>query len=162
MACSCGNPVDYSTCCGPVISGATAAPTAERLMRARYSAYVRGEVDFLYESLAPSERAGFNREEAQQWSTLATWQGLDVLRTEAGGEHDERGVVEFVARYAMQGKDVEHREIATFTKLDGRWYFLDGETPKREPYRRPTPKVGLNEPCPCGSGKKFKKCCGRV
>ncbi len=27
-------------------------------------------------------------------------------------------------------------------------------------YIRPTPKVGRNDPCPCGSGKKFKKCCG--
>ena len=32
--------------------------------------------------------------------------------------------------------------------------------PKAEPMRV-TPKVGRNEPCPCGSGKKYKKCCGR-
>ncbi len=31
---------------------------------------------------------------------------------------------------------------------------------KREPQRRAEPKVGRNDPCPCGSGKKYKKCCG--
>jgi SEC-C motif-containing protein len=144
-----------------LISGTKPAPTAEALMRARYTAYVRGEVDFLGTSLAPSEREGFNRETAKQWSDLATWQGLEVLRTEGGGEDDDAGVVEFVARYRMQDKDVNHHEVATFRREDGVWYFVDGETPKAQPYRRPSPKVGMNDPCPCGSGKKFKKCCGK-
>ena len=31
----------------------------------------------------------------------------------------------------------------------------------QEPYRREEPKIGRNDPCPCGSGKKYKKCCGK-
>jgi SEC-C motif-containing protein len=162
MTCTCGLPADFTACCGPIIAGERPAPSAERLMRARYSAYVKGDIDFLFGSLAPSERAGFDREQAQQWSKMATWQGLEIVRTEAGGPEDSAGVVEFKARYAVQEQNVEHHEIATFRREDGAWFFVDGQTPKAQPYRRATPKVGLNEPCPCGSGKKFKKCCGKV
>ncbi|MEZ5962358.1 MAG: YchJ family metal-binding protein [Planctomycetota bacterium] len=162
MTCTCGKPGDYASCCAPVIAGQTPAPSPEALMRARYSAYVHCDIDFLYESLAPSERAAFDRAGAEQWSKLASWQGLDVLRTEGGGAGDDAGVVEFVARYRVQEKDVAHHEVATFRREDGRWFFVDGTTPKQEPYRRATPKVGPNDACPCGSGKKFKKCCGKV
>ncbi|HCG04058.1 MAG TPA: preprotein translocase subunit SecA, partial [Desulfovibrio sp.] len=34
------------------------------------------------------------------------------------------------------------------------------ETPSAAPERRAEPKVGRNDPCPCGSGQKYKKCCG--
>jgi preprotein translocase subunit SecA len=33
---------------------------------------------------------------------------------------------------------------------------------EQQPYVRPTEKVGRNEPCPCGSGKKFKQCHGKL
>jgi len=42
-------------------------------------------------------------------------------------------------------------------------YFLgqrDRYMPEKDTFIRPNPKVGRNEPCPCGSGKKYKKCCG--
>lgn len=162
MTCVCGTSREFADCCGPLLSGERTAATAEQLMRARYAAYVKGNIDFLCDSLAPSERASFDRGGAEQWSKEATWQGLEVLRTEAGGEGDDTGTVEFIARYRVHGHDVAHHEIATFRREDGRWFFVDGVTPKPEPYRRPTPKVGLNEPCPCGSGRKYKKCCGRV
>ncbi len=131
-------------------------------MRARYSAYVKTDVDFLLASLLPSERGGFDRGGAEKWSKMATWKGLDIVRTEAGGQGDATGVVEFKARYQVQEQNVEHHEIATFRREDGCWYFVDGETPKAQPFRRAVPKVGMNDPCSCGSGKKFKKCCGKV
>ena len=162
MSCTCGLPADFVACCGPIIAGDKPAPSPERLMRARYSAYTKGDIDFLFESLAPSERAGFDRDGAQQWSKLATWKGLEIVRTEAGGANDSEGVVEFKARYVVQEQDVEHHEIAMFRREDGRWFFVDGQTPKAQPFRRAAPKVGLNDPCSCGSGKKFKKCCGKL
>ena len=161
MTCTCGNPGDLATCCGPVIAGTQPATTAEMLMRARYSAYVTGAIAFLRDSLASDVRDEFDPDGAEQWSKLATWQGLDILRTEGGGPEDSTGVVEFVARYTAQDEAVEHREIATFRREGGRWYFVDGETPKETPFVRQAPKVGANAPCPCGSGKKYKKCCGR-
>jgi preprotein translocase subunit SecA len=37
----------------------------------------------------------------------------------------------------------------------------EGDAAKAEPVRRDRPKVGRNDPCPCGSGKKYKKCHGK-
>jgi uncharacterized protein len=52
------------------------------------------------------------------------------------------------------------RESLADTVVANRHYWLDMAVP--ESVRRPAPKVGRNEPCPCGSGKKFKNCCGRT
>ena len=78
----------------------------------------------------------------------------------AGGEADEQGVVEFVVTYKEKGVVRRYHERGRFQKEQGRWYFVEGEmvTPKTEVHT--APKVGRNEPCPCGSGKKYKKCCG--
>jgi SEC-C motif-containing protein len=134
--------------------------TAAELMRARYSAYAVCDVDFLYNSSGPEVREEFNRENVESWSRSATWEGLEILVEEGGGAADDEGVVSFVAHYSANGNACEHREKSFFKKLDGEWRFIDGVI-ESEPYRRPEPKVGRNDPCPCGSGKKYKKCCGR-
>ena len=67
--------------------------------------------------------------------------------------------VEFVARYKFRGKAFAHHELASFRKVDGRWQYVDGVINPR-PAQRVAEKVGRNDPCTCGSGKKFKKCCG--
>ena len=67
----------------------------------------------------------------------------------------------FEARYSVNGMPQSLREDAFFRREDGRWYYVDGNVHGQDPYRRETPKVGRNEPCPCGSGKKYKKCCGK-
>ena len=131
-------------------------------MRARYSAYVQAEIGFLHDSLAPEGRAGFDAATAETWAKDSTWRGLEVKRTERGGPGDMTGVVEFVARFEQNGQEVAHAEVATFRKEDGRWYFVDGTTPKPRPFQREGKKVERNDPCPCGSGMKFKKCCGKA
>jgi len=72
------------------------------------------------------------------------------------------GTVEFVARYEEGGTEREHRERARFSKIDGVWYFDQrrSSAPRLEKDR--DAQVGRNEPCPCGSGRKFKKCCGKT
>jgi len=158
--CPCGSGRDYLECCHPFIQGAQTAPSAEALMRTRYCAYVKSEIDYIYETTQSSQRSKFNREESLAWSRKAEWQALEILRTENGGPDDDSGVVEFIARYREKGKSVQHHEIAEFTKEDGRWYFVDGHAPKPSQSIRQGPKIGRNDPCPCGSGKKYKKCCG--
>ena len=159
-SCPCGSGRVYSDCCGPLIEGKAAAQTAEALMRARYTAHANGAVDYIVETTHPAKRAGVNREQVSQWSKSSQWLGLEVLATEAGGNGDEAGTVEFSARYRQKGKTYDHREIAEFAKQDGTWYFVDGRPPKTEQFIRQGPKIGRNDPCPCGSGKKYKKCCG--
>ena len=159
--CPCASGKTYGQCCGPILSGARKADTAAELMRARYSAYAVGDINFLYASSGPEARAEFDKDSTRDWSKNATWSGLEVLETEAGGKDDEEGFVSFIARYAANGQACEHREKSYFKKIDGEWRFIDGVIANTEPYRREEPKVGRNDPCPCGSGKKYKKCCGK-
>jgi len=157
--CPCGHDA-YDTCCAPFHRGETQPPTAEHLMRARYSAYVRGEVDFLLESILEEARDEHDRTVIEQWSAESDWLGLEVLSTEEGDVADDRGVVEFVARYRNpKGERINHHERAEFARVDDRWYFKDGNPVEGHTVKRETPKVGRNDPCPCGSGKKYKKCC---
>ena len=130
-------------------------------MRSRYTAFVEADVDHLRETLHPRFRDEHDDESTRRWAKRSEWLGLEIRDTSAGGEDDERGVVEFVARYREKGETIHHHEIATFAKEKGRWYFVHGAPPAVETIVRAEPKVGRNEPCPCGSGKKRKRCCAR-
>lgn len=158
-SCPCGSEHAYDECCRPLIEGRQNAETAEALMRSRYSAFVKTEIDYLGDTIPPDRQQQFNRQEATNWSQNSEWEGLEILDTVEGGPDDEAGTVEFIARFKDKGKKVEHHELARFGKIDGRWYFIDGETPKPKTVVRQGPKIGRNAPCPCGSGKKYKKCC---
>ncbi len=128
-------------------------------MRSRYSAYVRGAVDYLVDTHDPATRAPAERGAIERWSREATWEGLEIVATERGGEGDESGVVEFRATYRQGGSTRVHHERSRFRRLEGRWLYVDGDAVKPRPAVRAA-TVGRNDPCPCGSGKKFKKCCG--
>lgn len=154
-------PLPYSACCAPYLEAGEKAPTAEALMRARYSAYALGKVDFLFESLAPEARSDFDRKSVQHWSSQSQWFGLEILSTEGGRQGEDEGFVEFVAHFAMEGKPQAHRERSKFRfdAAEGRWFFLEEANRKAEPIVKGA-QPGRNDPCPCGSGKKYKKCCG--
>ena len=158
--CPCSSGQAYDACCQPFVSGQRQAPTAAALMRSRYTAYALGEIDYLASTHDPETKDEFNKDDARSWSEKATWQGLEILATEGGGADEGFGTVEFIARYAMEGQNIEHHEISEFRRDGATWYFRDG---KEVPItvRRDEPKVGRNDPCPCGSGKKYKKCHGR-
>ncbi|HBJ59566.1 MAG TPA: hypothetical protein DDY72_03740 [Verrucomicrobia bacterium] len=159
--CPCKSGKTYGECCGPILDGSVRAPTAEALMRARYSAYATEQVDFLYTSAVPAVQAEYDKNVSLAWSRAADWLGLEVVDKEKGGPDDDTGVVEFRAIYASKGEISDHHERATFVKDAEGWKFKDGEMVAEKPVTREEPKVGRNDPCPCGSGKKYKKCCGR-
>lgn len=160
--CPCGSGKTYDTCCEPIIKGKTKAATAEELMRARYSSYVKHEIDFIINSCEEGENiAEIDRKATEKWSRESTWHGLKILRTENGGVNDEEGVVEFEATYTEKNgiRDVHH-ETGYFKKVNGDWFYSAGNL-KTTTVVREGRKIGRNEPCPCGSGKKYKQCCGR-
>ncbi len=161
MNCPCGIEKTYAECCEPVIKGERVAVTAEELMRARYSAYSQAEMDFLYDSLHPDHRDENDREGSQDWAENSEWHNLEIIETQAGGENDEEGTVEFIANYTYNGDVTRYHEVASFNKLDGQWRFTEGQPGVNKPIVREEPKIGRNDPCTCGSGKKYKKCCGR-
>ena len=158
--CPCGSGRAFELCCEPYLMGRLHAPTAEALMRARYSAYALCSIDYLFKTSGPRIRKEFDAEGSKRWAESAEWTGLDVLAAEGGGEQDAAGMIEFVAHYTIKKKAFDHHEKAQFAKVGGQWLFMDGEVIGPEPIRRETPKIGRNDPCTCGSGRKYKKCCG--
>lgn len=158
--CPCASDKVYENCCLPFHEEKKNPPTAEALMRARYSAFVKNKIDFIGNTHIPGTK-DFDIEEAKNWSTNSHWKGLEILSTKQGEASHSQGSVEFKAIYSdKENHDYHHHEISTFKKIDDKWYYVDGQIVGTGPILRSSPKVGRNESCPCGSEKKFKKCCG--
>jgi SEC-C motif-containing protein len=158
--CPCSSGRAYGECCEPHLSGRTQPATAEALMRARYTAYAVGQVDYVEKTDDPASRERFDRNAAEAWSSKSEWLGLEVIAKEAGEAGDQEGVVEFSARFKLAGKEHAHRERSRFKRIEGKWHYIDGEKPAQKPFVASEPALGRNDPCHCGSGKKFKKCHG--
>lgn len=108
-------------CCGRFHTGTVLPPTAEALMRSRYSAFAVGAVDYLLTTWHPDTRP-----RTLQLDDVA-WRRLDIVRTAAGGPFDDEGVVEFVAHHrSLAGSGTLH-EVSAFVREGGRWYYVDGE-----------------------------------
>jgi len=159
-ACPCNSGLSYSDCCEPLIKGAIKAPGPEALMRARYSAFAQQEMPYLLETLHPEQRSDYDEAGAARWARESDWTGLEILKTTGDPATENTGTVEFRASYRRNNEKLEHHEQAEFRKTNDTWYFYDGKMVAPAQFQRETPKVGRNDPCPCGSGKKFKKCCG--
>lgn len=159
--CPCGSGNSYETCCEPLIRGTESATTAEAMLRSRYTAHAKREVDYIVQTTHPEKRKDDDEKTVARWTRKTEWLNMKLLGTENGGPDDDEGIVSFEANYFEKGERRVHREIATFKKIDGKWYFYDAEIPPPTQFVRETPKVGRNAPCPCGSGKKYKKCCGK-
>jgi SEC-C motif domain protein len=155
--CPCGSGSVEAACCGPILDGIP-APTALALMRSRYTAYVRGAVDHVVNTHDPETRQGLDPKAVARRSHDTEWLGLEILATEAGEADDSTGVVEFIARGVTRKIPFVQRERSRFRRIDGLWMYVDGKL-VNDPVRR-VPSVGRNEPCPCGSGMKYKRCHG--
>lgn len=161
--CACGTGLAYAECCQPIIKGQRPAETAEALMRARYAAYVNVETDFIFESTHAKHREGYDHDGTRTWAANSEWLGLQIISTKDGGKDDNTGEVEFIARWKEKGEEKVHHERALFKKEKSRWFFTDGlpvTAAPQQPIVR-GPKIGRNDPCTCGSGQKYKKCCGK-
>lgn len=120
--CPCGTGLAYDECCGPVHAGRAAA-TAEALMRSRYSAFVVGDTGHLLASWHPRTRpASLELDEGTRWT------GLEILAVEGGGMLAAEGTVEFRASYRRDDERGAQQERSRFTRVEGRWVYLDGVT----------------------------------
>ncbi len=160
MKCPCGSDLDLEDCCSPYIDKGAVAPTVEKLMRARYTAYTQKNIDYIMNTQeVPPEEWDETYQATSGWAKKAQWLGLEILKVREGGEEDSKGTVEFKARYMMERERHLLHELSHFEKRDGHWILTEGRQISGT-YRRGEPKVNRNDPCPCGSGKKYKKCCG--
>jgi len=159
--CPCGSGTPLNACCKPVIDGTAKAATAEALMRSRYTAYTLQDIRYLADTLDPAELQSFDKDATATWARDSTWMALEIVKTSAGSSGDREGTVEFRASYKRDGVLQEHHEVSRFRKIDGTWLYCGGKDVGPVQFRRDAPKTGRNEPCPCGSGRKYKKCCGK-
>lgn len=158
--CPCGSGKSYQTCCGPFHAGTSKAPTAEALMRSRYSAYVKAQIQYIMDTYTKKDQDTIDPEGTRKWAEESTWQGLEIRSTEGGGLKDDTGTVEFVAHFVQRGIAEKHHEVASFVKQDGLWLYDTGKVIPTTKVRVGE-KIGRNDPCHCGSGKKFKHCHGK-
>lgn len=140
--CPCGSGSIYESCCEPYIKGNKTPATSEALMRSRYTAYTQANISYIENTMREKAASHFDPASAKQWAESVDWQGLVVITTKANQ-------VTFIAKFIDQDKPQVIFECSEFKKLNGRWFYVDGFTPK----------VSRNEQCPCSSGKKAKRCC---
>lgn len=152
--CSCGSGLDYAACCEPVITRKTPAASAEKLMRARFTAHVADAGEFLHTSYLPTSRLPYVEEKAAPlaWSRLVIHSHEPDVRP--GVSH-----VDFTAYFnADNGAEGALHEKSEFELIDGDWIFTRTLRQGPAPIKAAV-KAGRNDPCPCGSGKKYKQCC---
>lgn len=149
MNCPCQSGRAYDRCCGPFISQERVAENAEQLMRSRYSAFVLRDEVWLHASWHPQQRPS-----PPLIDPSVRWLGLEIVASDPG---ETRATVEFEARLLLEGCVDAIHERSEFVRERGHWYYTRGRSlpPRFEPW-----KPGRNESCPCGSGRKFKRCCG--
>ncbi|HVL02513.1 MAG TPA: YchJ family metal-binding protein [Dongiaceae bacterium] len=152
-SCPCGSTLPLSTCCGRFHNGQEKAPTAEALMRSRYSAFALQNSAYLLRTLHPQRRSADEIQQIERSFAGIQWQALLILDRVEGSESDNTGIVEFVAEYDAEGRRGHLHERSHFVKENGEWFYTRGETGQ-------VAMPGRNDPCWCGSGRKFKKCHG--
>ena len=120
--CPCGNNKNFAECCGRYFNGGETALTAEALMRSRYTAYTMQREDYLLATWHASTRPvqlGLTKEAPTKWL------GLEIKRHEQ--QDAEHAIVEFVARYKVNGRAHRLHEVSRFVREDGRWFYVDGD-----------------------------------
>lgn len=155
--CPCGGPAPFASCCEPIIDGTALAQTAEAMMRSRYSAYALGRIDHIEKTNAPETRPDFNRAEAERMAQDCAFQSLKI---KSAVEDGDTGTVEFSVFFHHDGLNKVQTERSYFRREKGEWFYVDSDLNPRQMPVRVDAKIGRNDPCPCGSGKKHKKCCG--
>jgi SEC-C motif domain protein len=155
--CPCGSGRSFGECCEPLLKETRSAATAGELMRSRFTAHVVGDYHHLHRTYLGTARRPYVEEPAgdeMKWTRL-------VVHAEEPGPKPGMAFVDFSA-YHQEG-EAEHalHEKAEFALIDGSWIYTRPVRSGPAPLKSTAPKVGRNDPCPCGSGKKFKHCCGR-
>ncbi len=127
-------------------------------MRSRYTAYTLADIQYLVATTHPGQQESIKQQAIYQQSAGTLWQKLEIIETEAGKTSDQTGIVEFRAWFkeSLSSPEKIHHERSSFIKKEDHWYFV---YPGMAVIRTET--VGRNDPCPCGSGRKFKKCCSQ-
>lgn len=149
--CPCGSNNNYANCCGPFINGEQLPRTALALMRSRYSAYCKKNAEYLIDSWHPECNMNSHYSSIIASFEQTQWTGLKIINPGQGSDLIKEDFVEFIAHFVdtQTSRTSIIHERSRFLLSENKWYYIDGVKPS----------VGRNDPCPCGSSKKYKKCC---
>lgn len=147
--CPCQSGLSYQMCCEPFHLQQNDPDTAEQLMRSRYTAYTQRNIEYIVATTVPHQQAQLDQAAMKQWAETTHWVGLEIIEHKSNVSKIH-STVEFKAMFQTPNGIESHHEHSLFVKINERWYFVDPTVPL------PTQK----QPCFCGSGKKFKHCCG--
>lgn len=143
-SCPCQSGLSLDACCGRY-HGGEPAPTPETLMRSRFSAFALGRNDYLLATWHPEHRPASLPDEDS-----AEWVRLEIINSQEVGDIGE---VHFRATFRENGRWSVLEEESRFILIDNEWLYVDGKTTLTQL------KPGRNASCPCGSGRKGKRCC---
>ena len=149
ILCPCQSGKSYTDCCQPFHLHQMIPDSAEKLMRSRYTAYAQVNIPYIVETTVPAQQPLLDQQARQLWGDETDWAGLKIISHQPFVSKIHSWV-EFKAFFNIENGIDAHHERSLFVLISGRWFFVD-----------PTvPFPSLKQPCVCGSGKKFKDCCG--
>ena len=149
ILCPCQSGKSYTDCCQPFHLHQMIPDSAEKLMRSRYTAYTQVNIPYIVETTVPAQQPLLDQQAMQLWGDETDWAGLKIISHQPFVSKIHSWV-EFKAFFNIENGIDAHHERSVFVLISGRWYFVDPTVPL------PSQK----QPCVCGSGKKFKHCCG--
>jgi len=153
--CPCGTGKTFAECCDPILTQKRPAETAEQLMRSRFTAHVAHDWAHLHRTHLPTSREPYvagEEPQATDWTRL-------VIHAHEPGPRPDLAYVDFTAYFREGEKEQALLEKAEFQRVDGAWLYTRAVRQGPAPLKSVQAKVGRNDPCPCGSGKKYKQCC---
>ncbi|RDX37663.1 zinc chelation protein SecC [Kangiella sp. HD9-110m-PIT-SAG07] len=154
--CPCDNkvkntPLKYEECCQQLHLGKEVALHPEQLMRSRYSAYFFALGQYIHDTQHQDFRGNTTPEEFTQSAKATRWCRLEVI---SSSQQSASGLVEFKASFIDKDKLHTLHEVSNFIFENGYWLYTDGQFQPKT-----SQKINRNQPCPCGSGLKAKRCC---
>jgi SEC-C motif-containing protein len=147
--CYCCSGKQFNECCQPLIAGEKAAKNSVELMRSRYSAYCCKKIDYIFQTYHPEQHATNTKTQISEFANTVHFVGLTIIN---GVEQTDPDTVSFNAHYLLDNKLETLSECSRFV-FSGVWYYYDGAITSNK-----SVGIGRNDDCPCGSGRKFKKC----
>lgn len=169
MLCICDSQMQLNECCNKIIQQHAVAQTPLALMRSRYFAFAKGITDYLVASHSKLTREPEMAHELNDWCSVTNWTKLVVHSFDSATlensiqenyftrAEQQLPTVCFSAFYCYNNEFYMMKELSRFIVEDGRWRYLNGDAIEHINFGR----VGLNTPCPCNSGLKFKRCCNK-
>ncbi len=153
--CPCGSGKTFALCCEPLLKQQRAAANAEELMRSRFSAHVAHDWQHLHRTYAKTAKEPYVADDeagGRNWTRLA-------IHSHEASTRPDTAFVDFTAYYREGEAEQALHEKAEFQRIDGAWLYTRPVRQGPAPIKSTQAKVGRNDPCPCGSGKKYKQCC---